>query len=291
MKNFYLRSETKATLSILMSAILFAFCIPFAKLLENHISSVYLGGFLYLGAGVGIFITTLVKHGDISLYLTRKDFPFIIAMVLLDISAIILLMLGIARTTGANAVLTGSFELAATSLAAYFLFKEHISKKLWCSILLITIACVILGFEARGSFIFNPGTILVLLSAICWGLENNCTRKLSIKDTRKITIIKGIFSGLGSLIIALLMSESVPEVSWILPALCLGFFAYGISITLYIYAQRYLGAAKTALYYSMTPFFGIIFSMLILGERPALQFYIALLIMIAGVVLVVGDNA
>ena len=254
-------------------------------MLSAQIPSAVLGGLLYLGAGVGLFITTFIKHSNVELKLTKKDLPFVIAMVLLDIFAIIFLMFGISKTIAANVSLLSNFELVATSIVACIFFKEFLSKRMWLVVLLITIACSILTFEGRESFVFNTGSIFVLLSALCWGIENNCTRMLSVKDTRQITIIKGVFSGLGCLLVSQIVGSYIPEIKYVVSALLLGFFSYGISVCFYIYAQRFLGAVKTASYYSTTPFFGVIFCFLLLGDKPHFQFYIALIIMIIASVL------
>ena len=120
--------------------------------------------------------------------------------------------------------------------------------------------------------------------------KNNCTRMLSSKSSVRITTIKGIFCGLGSLILAFITGEKVLGFLWILTVLMLGFVAYGLSINFYIKAQRDLGAAKTSAYYSIAPFLGVTFGMLILGERPAAQFYVGLAIMIGAAVLMVKDT-
>lgn len=286
-------SENKnlsAVISALVSAILFAVCVPGAKLLSNQVSSVIMGGLLYLGAGLGMFLTLFIKPCTSELSITKKEIPYTICMVILDISAIIFLMLGISKTIGANASLLGNFELAATSITAFLIFKEKISKNLFNAIILITLASIILTFEGYGSFNFNIGSVFVLLSCICWGLENNFTKLLSIKDTRQITIIKGIFSGLGGLIIAFIIGEVFPSIKYVLLTMILGFFSYGVSVCFYIYAQRFLGASKTGAIYSLAPYFGVCFSLIILREKPLLQFYMALIIMIIATWLVIRDT-
>lgn len=72
--------------------------------------------------------------------------------------------------------------------------------------------------------------------------------------------------------------------------LMLGFVAYGLSINFYIMAQKDLGAAKTSAYYSIAPFLGVAFSMLLLGERPGIQFYLALIIMVISTYFMVKDT-
>ena len=105
---------------------------------------------------------------------------------------------------------------------------------------------------------------------------------LSSKNPLEIVIIKGFGSGLGALCIALFLGERFTDVSFILIALLLGFVSYGLSIMLYIYAQRYLGAAKTSTYYAVAPFIGVLLSFLIFRETPSTLFIIACIIMIAG---------
>ena len=211
-------------------------------------------------------------------------------MIALDIAAPILLMMGLERTSSANASLLNNFEIVATSLIAFLAFKEILSRRLQLAIALVTLASVILGFEGRSSFQFNTGSLFVLGAACCWGLENNCTRMLSEKSSVQITTIKGIFSGLGSLIVALLLGEGLPAPVWIAAVLLLGFVAYGLSINFYIMAQKDLGAAKTSAYYSVAPFLGVAFGVILLGDRPGLQFYAALLIMVIATVLMVKDT-
>jgi len=50
----------------------------------------------------------------------------------------------------------------------------------------------------------------------CWGLENNCTRSISAKSTYQIVTIKGFGSGTGSLIVAIVLGEKLPELRYIL---------------------------------------------------------------------------
>ncbi len=285
-----LKNNTIGVISIFISSVFYAICIPCTKLLEMHISSVFLGGLLYFGAGLGMFFISLIKNNQSELSLKKRNLPYLTAMVLLDISAIIALTSGISMTTAANASLLLNFELAATTLVAFYIFKEFISKKAALAIVLIFISSMILSFEKHEYFAFNLGSLLVLLSAIFWGIENNCTKMLSSKDTIQITAIKGLFSGLGSFFIAYIIKENIPEFKYILIALFLGFLSYGVSVALYIYAQRFLGASKTGALYSATPFLGVIFSFLILKENPEMQFYIALLIMIFASILILRDT-
>lgn len=122
----------------------------------------------------------------------------------------------------------------------------------------------------------------MLLAGACWGLENNCTRMLSSKDPLEIVLLKGVFSGGGSLVIGLALGERVTVWWSVLAVLAVGLVAYGLSIFFYVYAQRLLGAAKTSAYYAVSPFIGAFLSLLIFRTVPGANYYIALAIMAAG---------
>lgn len=280
------KPQQKATFFALLAAVLYAINSPVSKLLLEKIPSAMMAAFLYLGAGLGLFIMGLIQKAagqkEKELPLTRKELPYTLGMVVLDIAAPICLMIGLLHTTAANASLLNNFEIVATSIIALAVFKEAISKRLWLAISLVTLSSFILSFEDMSSFSFSYGSVFVLLACVCWGLENNCTRMLSSKNPLEIVVIKGFGSGLGSLIIALVIGEKVPNLLYILCALLLGFVAYGLSIYFYIYAQRDLGAAKTSTYYAVAPFVGAGLSLLIFWELPSLSYIIALIIMIIG---------
>lgn len=279
-----------ATIFAILAAALYAINFPVSKILLNQVSPTMMAAFLYLGAGLGLLIYSFfTKKNEKNEPLTKEDLPYTIGMIVLDIAAPILLMLGLQQTNSANASLLNNFEIVATSLIAFFIFKEAISKKLEFAIILVTIASIALSFEGKGSFDFNVGSLFVLGAASCWGLENNCTRMLSSKSSVQITTIKGIFSGLGSLIVAFLVGEHIPAIMWMLAVLVLGFISYGLSINFYIKAQKNLGAAKTSAYYAISPFLGVAFGMLLLQERPGIQFYIGLVIMIIATVLMIEE--
>lgn len=289
-----MKIKNLATIYAIVAAALYAINVPFSKMLLGYVEPTMMAAFLYLGAGLGMFVCSIVAKATRKTAptepLTKKELPYTIAMVVLDIIAPILLMFGIRVSNAANVSLINNFEIVATSLIALIVFKEIISKKLWTAITLVTVASVILSFEGAGSFEFNIGSLFVFGACLCWGIENNCTRMISNKSSIEIVVIKGTFSGLGSLVVALIIGESVPAVLLMICVLLLGFVAYGLSIYFYVMAQKDLGAAKTSAYYSIAPFLGVICGMLILGEKPAIQFYVALVVMIVSTYFMIKDT-
>lgn len=266
--------------------------MPCSKLLLDYVPSTIMAGLVYLGAGVGmgiLFILNLTKK-DKTEMLSKSDLPYTLGMIVLDIIAPIFLMYGLKNTTSSNASLLNNFEIVATSLIALLIFKEKISIKLWIAILFVTLSSILLSFEDFSSFNFSIGSFFVWLATICWGLENNCTREISSKNTFEIVMIKGLCCGCGSLIVGIILGETLPNIQWVILAMLLGFVAYGLSIFFYIKAQYVLGAAKTSAHYAFAPFVGAILSFVILHEKLTLHYFLCLALMVIGSTLATLDT-
>ncbi len=281
-----------ASLYALGAAVFYALNVPASKLLMDHVPATFMAALLYLGAGIGISLMALFRLNgrEGSKPLTNRDMPFVVGMIVLDVAAPIFLMTGINLGTSSNASLLGNFEIAATTVIAVLAFGEKVSRRLWLAIILITLSGIILTFEGADSLKFSYGSLFVLMAASCWGLENNCTRMIASKSTYQIVILKGIFSGAVSMVIALMIGESVPGLPYALSAMLLGFVAYGLSIFFYVRAQNIIGAAKTSAYYAAAPFIGVILSFVLLDEKISGTYILALSVMIVGTVLVVMDT-
>jgi len=281
-----------AVILALLAAIFYAINTPFSKVLLNKIPPTLMAAFLYLGAGIGVGIMYLFRRKAEEKYkkLNKEDIPYAIGMIVLDIAAPVFLMIGINIGSASNASLLGNFEIVATTLIALLIFKENVTSKLWIAIGFITVSSIVLSVEGAESFQFSLGSLFVILATCCWGLENNCTRKIADKSTYEIVLLKGFFSGGGAFIVALILGERIPQIKYIIAALLLGFVAYGLSIFMYIRAQRDLGAAKTSSYYAVAPFVGTFLAFVVNGEKLTLVYFIGLIFMIIGSAVVVYDT-
>lgn len=166
-----MKTKHLATVYAILAAALYAINVPLSKVLLNHVAPTMMAAFLYLGAGIGLFLygffERLAGKSVKREPLTKKELPYTVAMVVLDIAAPILLMLGISMTNSANVSLLNNFEIVTTSLIALVIFKEVVSKRLWLAIALVTAASVILSFEGAGAFTFNAGSLFVLGACLC----------------------------------------------------------------------------------------------------------------------------
>jgi len=283
--NFRAPNKLPILLAILAAAC-YGVSSPLSELLLKELSPVFMAALLYLGAGLGMLavkaVTNMKKQEKKEARITKKEFPFVLGMIVLDIAAPILLMLGLTMTNSATVSLLNNFEIVATSVIALAIFKETIGRRLWIAITLITLSSILLSACDLGNLSFSIGAVFTLLACVCWGFENNCTRMLSLKDPLQIVIIKGLGSGTGAMLLAAATKTLSANMLYILFALLLGFLAYGLSIYFYILAQRELGAARTSAYYAIAPFIGVGLSFVIFRQGITSSFVLALAVMILG---------
>ncbi len=125
--------QRKPVFFAVLAAALYAVNSPFSKLLLENLSPTMLAALLYLGAGTGLFLMGIVQKrtgaAQKEMPLTRRELPWTIGMVALDIAAPISLMAGLKLTSAANASLLNNFEIVATSLIAFSAFKEKITNR------------------------------------------------------------------------------------------------------------------------------------------------------------------
>ncbi len=266
----------------LVAAALYALSTPFSKMLLEDVPSNMMAALLYLGAGMGMAAVGGVQAANgkgAQDRLTRADIPYVVGMVVLDIGAPLLLMAGLTQAPAENVALLNNFEIVATAAIASLVFKEPQGARLRIGVVVITLACVLLTIEDVGALRFSGGSILVVGACVCWGLENNCTSRISDKDPVQIVVVKGFGSGMGALAIAFAFGDALPSPLLTVAALALGFVAYGLSIFFYVRAQRGLGAARTSAFYGIAPFVGVLLAWALFRQTPGPLFLVALVVM------------
>lgn len=302
--------QTRAIAASILAAVLYALMTPVSKWMLLRVPPIAQAGFLYLGAGAGMYVIWLVQTIRRKRFATaaaqegqpvtlpneqpsvdRSDLRYILMMVVLDMAAPVLLLIGLTTAAPENVSLLNNFEIVATTMIASVFFRERISRRLAVSIGLITLACLLLSFDGAAALSFSSGSLFVLLACLCWGLENNCTNQLSAKDTRQIVIIKGLGSGTASLVLSLVIGEGHVMLRDAALTMLLGFLAIGLSVFFYVRAQSVIGAARTSAYYAVSPFVGVVLALVLFCEIPGMLFWPALLLMLGGVWLSIKENA
>lgn len=223
--------------------------------------------------------------------LARSDWPWLVGAILAGgVIAPIMLMISLRHAPAATASLLLNFEGVATTLIAAIVFKEAIGRHAWWAIGLITLASILLSTDFTNQWGFSLSALGVLAACIMWGIDNNLTRNISAKDPLVIVIVKGLGAGLVSLIIAVALGNTFPSPGVTLLALLLGSLSYGLSIFLFVYAMRGLGAGRTSALFGTAPLAGILLSFLIFREIPGIFFFIALLVIASGAYILLMED-
>ena len=296
LKKLLRNPKTIPVLFAILSAVLCSISTPFSKSVMGMIGPSFLAGFLYTGAGLGMGIIYLFnfKKEKKEERLEKKDLPYLIALLFCDIFAAVFTMFGIANCAAANAALLSNMEIVVTAVVALIFFKEKISPKLWFGIFLILAASVLLSVKPgqEGQLLsFSVGSIYIIIATICWGLENNFSKMISGKSNYQISTIKGLTTGVGSFVIGLCLHEKISNPIVIPIAMVVGFLAYGVSIFVYLRAQKGIGAAKTSAFFAISPFIAAFLSFILFkGEDLSFYFAIGLGLMILGNIFAAMDT-
>lgn len=247
------------------AAILFGAGTPLAKLLLNAVSPWLLAGLLYLGSGVGLSLYRYVSQAP-AVRLARAEVPwFAGAIVAGGIVGPVLLMLGLAGMPASGASLLLNAEGVFTTLLAWFAFKENCDRRIALGMLAIVAGAVVLSWSGDARFAGVWPALAVLGACFAWGIDNNLTRKVSLADATWIASVKGLVAGSVNLALAFMLGATLPPLPNLAGALLLGFFAYGVSLALFVVGLRHLGTARTGAYFSVAPFIGALLA-LALGE-------------------------
>jgi drug/metabolite transporter (DMT)-like permease len=202
-------------------------------------------------------------------------------------------MIGLGRSDAATVSLLLNLEAVFSAVLAWCLFREATSRRVVVGFLAILAGGVLLTRPAAGVTHAGPplGLLAVAAACLCWGIDNNLTRKIAAADSRVIAGIKGLAAGSTNAGLAALLGAHLPHVADLVGALVLGFVGYGVSLALFIVALRQLGTARTAAYFSTAPFIGTALAVVIYGQPvTGTFFWLAALLMGVGAWLHVSEH-
>ncbi len=284
----------KGALAVLMAAALFGASSPLIKGWFSDLSPVLLAGLLNMGSGGGLALWRLggrLVRPTVSRSWSRKDLAwFAGAIVAGGVVAPVCLMFGLARSTGSAASLLLNSEAGFTALLAWLFFREKMSARLWLGLGAISCGGALAGWSQEPGTGLPLGGLAVAGACFMWGLDNNFTRRISHAEPTQITAWKGVCAGLFNLVLAGALGHRCPEWPRVAAVLTLGFFSYGISLTLFVRGLRALGAGRTAAYFATAPFMGAALSVLLLHEPLTSWLIAAAASMVVGVWLLLSEN-
>jgi drug/metabolite transporter (DMT)-like permease len=278
-------------LMALFSAALFGLSTPLSKGLLAFWTPQQLAGMLYLGAACGVALPLLVSRaGFLPGRIGRANVLRLAGTILAGgVLGPLCLLAGLRLASAASVSLWLNLEMAATSLLAVILFREHLGPKGWAGAACILGAGALLSWGG-GAAGLKAGS-LVGLACLCWGLDNNLTSLIDGLHPMQSAFWKGLAAGVVNLSAGLWLSrpDRIPPGA-VAGALGLGALSFGISLVLYIQAAQDLGASRSQMAFASSPLFGLAFSWFWLRE-PATAFQgLALALQAAGTILLFRDR-
>jgi drug/metabolite transporter (DMT)-like permease len=271
----------------LASALLFGATTPIAKHYLQEAAPLLVAGLLYVGSGLGLALWRTIQDGGWrSPGLTGSEWGWLIAATAVGgIAAPALLMWGLVRSDAATASLFLNLETVFTATLAWLIFREATGGRVVAGFLAIFLGGVLLAWPSSHieSSHRLAGLASVAAACLCWGIDNNLTRKISASDPRLIAGVKGLAAGTTNTLLALFLGARLPAAAHLVGLLSLGFLGYGLSLVLFIVALRHLGSARTGAYFATAPFIGALLAGAVYGEPAGALFYVACGLMAIGV--------
>jgi drug/metabolite transporter (DMT)-like permease len=200
------------------------------------------------------------------------------------------MLLGLERLSSLSTALLLNLEAPFTMLIAVSVMGEHLGRRETFASAAILIGGILISVgpgQLRGDLF---GILEVTAACVCWGVDNNLTQRISLRDPVAVASFKTSAAGILVTGVAFWTGGVVPHTVNLLSALLIGAFCYGLSIVLDVLALRKLGAAREAAHYATAPFIGALASVTVLGDLPIPAELVGAALMAAGVLLLFTER-
>ena len=280
-------------LSVLFAALLFGSVFSVAKIPLAKIDPLALTAIIYTISGLALIPVARASFT----FESKHDYLHIVIVTIFGgISAPLLLMYGLQQTAASTAAILTNGEIVFTlALSSVFFGEKPHGRIGFFAVILVVIGLVIATTEdltALESILeLNPGNIMILASMLMWAIDNNISRRLTLKvNPTKIAMVKSLAGGLVLVVIALTMGRGsiiagIKFDMWMLIIL-MSISGFGGALLLFLEGIKRIGTVKTMSMFSMTPIFGIVIAALALGETITVFQGIATGLIIIGIILI-----
>ena len=268
----------------MVSALAFGIATPLVQRFGHGVGSFATAALLYTGAA----LVGLVSQSRDEAKLRREHLGRIAIVAVLGAGlAPAALAWGLARTSGTAASLMLNLEAVFTLVLARVLYAEHVGRRVAVAAALLVAGGALLVFDRGGAAGGAPHTLglaAVAAAALGWAMDNALAKPLSELDPAAVVAAKGALGAMLASCAALALGEPWPATLPMLGLLVVGATGYGVSLRLYLKAQRALGAGRTASVFASAPFCGALVAWA-LGEPAGVYAAAAGAVMALGLVL------
>ncbi|MDA1246238.1 MAG: EamA family transporter [Cyanobacteria bacterium] len=283
--------QREGLLKGLLAAVTFGLSAPLISTLTSRGSPLALAGLLYGGSALALLVARAVRGQNTQESSLKRQELGMLAMLTLSggIAAPICMVSGLALLSAGSASLLLNLEAVFTMGIALVVAREHLSNKgIAASVLILAGAVIIGGGTTSGTTPY--GAVLITLACLGWGIDNNISQKLSIRDPLQIALLKSVCASVPMLLVAGLTRARFPTLVEVFVLLAIGAIGYGLSIWLDLLALRELGAARESVIFATAPFVGAVFAVLALKEALNANLIASGALMIGGVALLLKED-
>jgi drug/metabolite transporter (DMT)-like permease len=264
-----------------------------AKIVISFAPPFTVGFFRFLTASLLFLPILLVTHQKSIRSYTRREVYFFFSLGLVGVFGYgSLFLIGMQFTTSAQGAIIAGVNPTTVSLLAFLLLKERLAPKWRYSGFLFSFLgiVVLVGVQAFLEFQIGyvVGNLILLFGMLIWGLYSILAKTRMKTHSALETTAMGIFFGT-----MLFFPGAMIEQFWTLPimtdpafwvnVLYMGIFVTVLGFLFYFLGIKNLGASKAAVFISLVPVFGSLFSILLLSEPFYPTFLIGLILVIIGI--------
>jgi drug/metabolite transporter (DMT)-like permease len=260
----------RGSLFALGAALLFGLTAPLVKQYGEGVGPFATATALYAGAalGAGVFARSGGERA-----LARPQVGRIVVVATFGAAlAPGALAWGLQHASAAAGALLLNLEALFTVILARIVYREPTGSRVAVAVTLMLAGGAVLGLRAGplgASEALGLGAIA--LATLFWALDNTLSRPLADFDPRSVVFWKSCFGAILACRLGLALGEHWPAVAPLGGLLACGAAGYGVSLRLYLHAQRVLGAARTGSLFAVGPFVGAALAFA-LGDRAGATF-------------------
>ena len=266
----------------LLAAVLFGLSTPLVQRFGQGLGAFTTAALLYAGAAL---VALAMRHPpEREARVRRSDLPRLLAMAGFGaVAGPVALAWGLQRTSGSSASLMLTLEALFTAVLAWKLYGESMDRRVATAMLLLLAGGMALVLEqglAGNTQLL--GLLAVLAATAAWGVDNTLSRAVAERDPGQVVLAKASLGASATVVLAWVVGEPIPGVMAASVLLAVGATGYGLSLRLYLLAQREFGAGRTGSVFAFAPFIGAL-GALAFGDRSATW-----MMVLGGVLMMVG---
>jgi len=249
------------TLLAVLAALAFGATVPLVARFGVGVGPLTSAFLLYAGAAItAALLSPFTKPTGAPIRRAQAGLVLLIAFVGAAVAPT-LLTWGLQRTGGATGSLLLNLEAVFTVGLAWVVYREPIGLRVLVALMLMAAAGALVAVGAAGNAPLSlAGTSLGVLAVVgataAWGVDNTLQRALADLDPLSVVRAKSALGAAMTGTLALALHEPLPTLLAALVLLACGATGYGLSLRLYLLAQRRIGAARTGSIFAIAPFVG-----------------------------------